>query len=106
MKPGTPPAWDRHSIKAELHRRGMTLSALAERIGMKPNSFGHVWTRTNRKAEAAIADFLQVPVEQLFPDRYPVKTTRILDSRYARRATSGNRGAKGASKGGRDRAAA
>ncbi|SDU09225.1 MULTISPECIES: helix-turn-helix transcriptional regulator [Stappia] len=92
MKPGTPPAWDQHSIKAELHRRGMTLSALAESIGMKPNSFGHIWTRKNSKAEKAIADFLEVPVEQLFPDRYPIKKTRILSSRYARRATSGNRG--------------
>ncbi|MCA1242977.1 helix-turn-helix domain-containing protein [Stappia stellulata] len=92
MKPGKPPTWDQHSIKAELHRRGMTLSALAESIGMKPNNFGHVWKRTNRKAEKAIADFLGVPAEQLFPDRYPIKKTRILSSRYAQRATSGNRG--------------
>eukprot|EP00873_Tetraselmis_striata_P018470 jgi/Tetstr1/438734/TSEL_002930.t1 len=37
----------------------MTLSALAESIGMKPNSFGHIWTRKNSKAEKAIADFLE-----------------------------------------------
>ena len=92
MKPGKRPAWDQHSIKAELHRRGMTLSALAETIGMKPNSFGHVWKHTNRKAEKAIADFLAVPVEQLFPDRYPITKARILSSRHAQRATSGNRG--------------
>jgi len=92
MTPGKRPAWDQHSIKAELHRRGMTLSALAESIGMKPNNFGHVWKRTNRKAEAAIADFLKVPVEQLFPDRYPIMKTRILSSRYAPDATSANRG--------------
>ncbi|WP_041375662.1 helix-turn-helix domain-containing protein [Polymorphum gilvum] len=98
----TKPRWDQHSIKAELHRRGMTLSALAESIDMKPNSFGHVWKRTNRKAEAAIAQFLEVPVEQLFPDRYPITTTRILSSRYAPKATSANR----APKSGQDRAAA
>jgi Ner family transcriptional regulator len=86
------PKWDQHSIKAELHRRGMTLSALAASIGMKPNNFAHVWKRTNRKAEAAIAEFLTVPVEELFPDRYPITTTRILDSKYTTRATSGNRG--------------
>ncbi|MBB99153.1 MAG: transcriptional regulator [Rhodobacteraceae bacterium] len=81
MKPGTGPAWDQHSIKAELHRRGMTLTALAEGVGMKQNAFSHVWKRTNRKAEKAIADFLGMPVEQLFPDRYPVTKTRIFNSK-------------------------
>lgn len=73
--------WDKHGIKAELHRKGMTLTRLAEENGLNANTFRSVWSRTNRKAEAAIADFLSVPVSDLFPDRYPIKTASILDTR-------------------------
>ena len=78
----TNPEWDSHSIKAELHRRGMTLTRLAEIKGLNPNSFRAVWTRTHRKAEAAIAEFLDVPVARLFPDRYPIRSSSILHSKY------------------------
>lgn len=73
---------DKHDIKAALQRAGMTLTRLAEMNGLNPNSFRAVWSRTNRPAEAAIASFLEQPVEQLFPDRYPIRTTRILDTKY------------------------
>lgn len=74
--------WDKHAIKAELHRQGMTLTALATREGINPKSFRGVWARTHRKAEAALAKFLSVPVEDLFPDRYPIRTSRILSTKY------------------------
>ncbi|QJR20642.1 transcriptional regulator [Pelagibacterium halotolerans] len=80
--------WDRHSIKAELHRREMTLTGLAELNELNPNSFRGVWARTNRKAEAAIAEFLGVPVAELFPDRYPIRTTTILSSKYVAESES------------------
>lgn len=80
--------WDKHAIKAELHRRGMTLTALAQREGLNPNSFRAVWARTHRKAEAALAGFLGVPVEELFPDRYPIRTSRILSTKYAGESAS------------------
>lgn len=76
----TKQTWDQHSIKGELHRRGMTLAALAELHGMTPGQVSHVWTRPVRKAERAIADFLDIPVEELFPDRYPIRRSRILSS--------------------------
>lgn len=80
--------WDRHSIKAELHRQGMTLTRLAEMNDLNPNRFRTVWNSTHRKAEAAIAVFLKVPVEELFPDRYPIRSSRILSSKYERDAAS------------------
>ena len=82
------PKWDSHSIKAELHRRGMTMMRLAELNAINPSVFRHVWKRTHRKAEAAIARFLDVPVEELFPDRYPIRPSGILSSKYATGATS------------------
>lgn len=80
--------WDQHSILAELRRRGMTLGKLAEMNGLNPGSFRHVWSRTHRKAEAAIATFLDIPVEELFPARYPIRSATILSSKYDAPAAS------------------
>lgn len=76
----TQKTWDRFTIKEELHRRGMTLSALAELNDMTPSRFCQVWTRTVRKAEQVLSDYLEVPLEELFPDRYPIRRSRILSS--------------------------
>lgn len=74
--------WNRHLILAEIRAKGMTLAKLAEIYGISPHSVRHVWSRANAKAEAAIADFLAEPVEELFDDRYPKRTSRILSSKY------------------------
>lgn len=74
--------WNRHLILAELRSRGMTLVKLAEIYSISPNSVRHVWNRPNQKAEAAIADFLGHPAQELFPDRYPKRTATILSSKY------------------------
>lgn len=84
----TKKSWDRHSIKAELHRRGITLTRLAEMNNLDPNTFRSVWARTHRKAEAVIATFLGEPVEELFPDRYPIRSSRILSSKYEAKEAS------------------
>ncbi|CAD7055264.1 transcriptional regulator [Pseudorhizobium halotolerans] len=78
-----PQKWDRHAILGELRRRGMTLTRLAELNNVSPGGFRLVWSRPNSKSEAAIAKFLNVPVEELFPDRYPKRRTTVLDPQYA-----------------------
>lgn len=80
--------WTRHLILAELRDRGITLVKLAEIFGVSPNSMKHIWKRPNAKAEAAIADFLGEPVEELFSDRYPKRTSTILSSKYEAMAAS------------------
>jgi Ner family transcriptional regulator len=77
-----PQQWDQHQIKAELHRQGMTLNYLAEMNGIDPRTMRAVWKRTHRPSEAAISKFLNVPVEQLFPDRYPINRRSILAPKY------------------------
>jgi len=77
-----PGGWDQHSIKAELHRQGMTLARLAELKDKKPGSFSHVWKRPLSIAEEAIAEFFEMQKEELFPERYPKRSARILSSRY------------------------
>ncbi|WP_245247796.1 helix-turn-helix domain-containing protein [Tianweitania sediminis] len=60
----------------------MTLTKLAELNGLDPSACRQAGSRVNRKAEAAIADFLGVAVAKLFPDRYPIRTSKILSSKY------------------------
>lgn len=74
------PQWDRHSILAELRRRGKQLAQLALDNDRNPNSFRHIWTRPNSINERIVSDFLGVPVEELFPDRYPKRSSRIFDN--------------------------
>ncbi|TCT39594.1 helix-turn-helix domain-containing protein [Martelella mediterranea] len=82
--PDKPKTWDQFEIKAELHRRGMTLTKLAEINKLNPGTFRAVWKRPNQKVERALSAFLKVPVERLFPDRYPKRSHTILSRKYAK----------------------
>lgn len=74
------PAMDWQAIKAELHRRGMTLTELGRRAGVHPGTYRMVPKRTNYAAQAAIAAFIDQKPEDLWPDRYPQGGPRILDT--------------------------
>lgn len=73
--------WTSARILCEIRERKMTLAKLAEAHGRNPGSFGHIWKRPNAINEKIIADFIGVPVEQLWPDRYPKDSHRIFDSK-------------------------
>ena len=83
-----PNGWDRFSITAEIHRQGMTFGELAKRAGITLKTFSQVWTRTNRRAEKAVADFLNTKPDDLWPDRYPIRSARILSSKHANHSAS------------------
>lgn len=74
------PVMDWPAIKAELHRNGMTLQALAERNGLNPGRFRQVKSNTNFKAQQIIADFIGRKPEDLWPSRYLKGKHRILDT--------------------------
>ncbi|UXN07544.1 helix-turn-helix domain-containing protein [Bartonella sp. HY761] len=74
--------YDWQDIKAALHRKGMTFTALAELYDLNPAACRKVKNSVNQKAQAAIADFLKIPAEELWPDRYPIQKPTILSSRY------------------------
>jgi len=80
--------WTQGRILGEIRDRKMTLAKLAEAHGRNPGSFGHIWKRPNRINEQIIADFLGVPVEELFPDRYPKRPSRIFDNTVATQKAS------------------
>lgn len=58
----------------------MTLTGLAELKGIRPSMMRQVWSRPIRSAERALADYLDVPVQEMFPDRYPIRRSRILSA--------------------------
>lgn len=74
------PALDWHGIKAELHRRRMTLTGLGTMCGIAPSDVRRVGTATHYAAQAAIAEFIDRKPEELWPDRYPKGKPRILDT--------------------------
>ncbi|PZO64573.1 MAG: transcriptional regulator [Paracoccus denitrificans] len=67
-------------IVAKLHLGGMTLTELARRNDIPVGSCTRVRGQTHYKAQQAIADFIGEKPEDLWPDRYPKKTSRILDT--------------------------
>lgn len=70
--------WDRHAIKAEVHRRGMTLIGIARAAGLEPSACKVALRRRNFGGEAAIAAALGVDPSVLWPGRYSrsVSSTR------------------------------
>lgn len=79
MKNAEPMDWP--AIIAEVHRRGMTLVELAERNGLPSSSTRRLKSQTHYKAQAILADFLGMKPEELFPNRYPIRKPRILDTK-------------------------
>ncbi|MBK5962160.1 hypothetical protein CCR97_28800 [Rhodoplanes elegans] len=62
--------WDRHAIKAELHRRGLTLVGIARAAGLEPSATRVALRRRNTNGEQAIATALGVEPSVLWPERY------------------------------------
>ncbi len=62
--------WDRHSIKAEIHRRGMSLRGIAEDAGLAASACAHGLIGSSRAGADAIAKALDIPFRELFPDSY------------------------------------
>ena len=74
------PIMDWEAIKAEVHRRGMTLTELAVRSGLHPSILRKVKTMPHYPGQEALAAFIDQKPENLWPDRYPKKNSGILDT--------------------------
>lgn len=72
--------WDRYAIRAEIQRRGTTLPALAEKYGVPASSLRVTLARERPvvAADLVISDFLNVPLHELWPDRYDAKGNRLV----------------------------
>ncbi len=66
-----PRVWDRHDIMAEIRRRGSSLRAVSLDAGLSESTCRKALAVPLPAGEAAIAAFLGVTVQELWPDRYP-----------------------------------
>ena len=73
--------WDRHSILAEVHRRGENLTSLSVKNGLSNSSCRASMLICNPAADKVIAKFLNVSVHELWPDRYDENEQRIYPKR-------------------------
>jgi Ner family transcriptional regulator len=64
-------SWDRHAIMAEIRRRKSSLRQLSLEAGLSPSACSKAFTQSFPAAEVAIAQFLGLTVQELWPDRYP-----------------------------------
>lgn len=62
--------WDRFSIKAEVERRGLTLTGIAKSAGLYESACRQALFGTSKAGAQAIADALGIPFRDLFPTQY------------------------------------
>lgn len=62
--------WDRHSIRAELARRGFTLTGLAIDNGLYESACRQALDGRSKAGAQVIAKALGMTVQELWPDRY------------------------------------
>jgi len=70
-------------LKFALARKGYTLTRVAEELGLYgPQSIQQVLTRKyiSARVERRVAEIIGIPLEKLFPDRYPTPRRRARAS--------------------------
>lgn len=83
------PVSDRHDIKAMVYRRGGTLRSIAVAAGLSESVCRAALLRPSPAGEAAIAEFLDMTVHELWPERYPtLPASRRENATNGRRETS------------------
>ena len=60
--------WDKFSIKAEVQRRGQTLEGLGRQAGLSGSYMRRALRSPCRTANICIAQFLAVPLHELWPN--------------------------------------
>lgn len=66
----TEQVWDKHAIKAEINRKGKTLSDLAREHNLPESSLRSALVKPTLNAEIIISNFLGKPLFELFPERW------------------------------------
>ena len=68
--------WDRHSVLAEVKRRGQTLRGIAKSAGLYDAACRQGVAGGSYAGAKAIANFLGIPVRTLFPGLYTAQLAR------------------------------
>ena len=80
-------SWHPEDIKSAIHKRGVTLAELCEQMDVDSRAASKALSQPFTKGELAIAKYLNVPVQLLFPTRWTVDKKRVRP-RYADKYTT------------------
>lgn len=69
--------WDRHQIKSAIERKCKSLTNLAKIYGVPPQTIRNALDKPSKSGEKIIAEFLEVPLHILFPNRWTAQNKRI-----------------------------
>lgn len=72
-----PEGWNRFDIIAAVRKNGGTLASIARSVELSPKSVGWALIRPHLRANKAIADFLGVPLHELWPQWFDRSGGRI-----------------------------
>lgn len=76
--------WDQFAIKAEVQRRGLTLTGIARAAGLYEGACRQGLIGNSRAGAEAIAHALKKPFRELFPTQYPRGRHNESDSKQNR----------------------
>lgn len=68
--------WAPSRVVGEIKIRGGNLRALSRASGLQADTLRNALYRHCPKYERIISDYLQVPVEKIWPSRYPTKAKK------------------------------
>jgi Ner family transcriptional regulator len=94
-----PQGWHAADIRAAVTKRGKTLSGLALDAGLDPSACRAALIRPLPKAERVISRFLDVPLHELWPERWDSEGRRfrhVRDGNYHERDLSQRQNVKAA----------
>ncbi|AOY43436.1 hypothetical protein AOT82_1057 [Psychrobacter sp. AntiMn-1] len=80
-------SWHPEDIKAAIRKRGVTLAELCTQMGVPKSSASKALAEPFTQGELAIAQYLDVPVQLLFPTRWTLGQERVRP-RYAAKYTT------------------
>ena len=80
-------SWHPEDIKSAIRKRGVTLAELCEQMGVDNRAASKALAEPFTKGELAIAQYLDVPVQMLFPTRWTADKKRVRP-RYAAKYTT------------------
>lgn len=83
--------WDRFAIKAEVARRGSSLTRVALDAGLEPSACRKALIRRCHTGELALSRFLGVALIELWPQRYRGTTSKAGSTAPRGRGASPNR---------------
>ncbi|WP_201594855.1 helix-turn-helix domain-containing protein [Psychrobacter fulvigenes] len=80
-------SWHPEDIKTAIRKTGVTMAELCQAVGVPKSSASKALAEPFTQGEIAIAQYLEVPVQLLFPTRWTVDKKRVRP-RYADKYTT------------------